>query len=338
MKKVFFSSLLVLFFLILIYLSFNSNLRRSILNLSVGLINNYYSISVGKKLRSNEGIIKSIKKIEEQIKLTDFITTNQKNSFIDNIYLNIYNVEEFINSDKDLIYLSKVVEELIKKDPNIYDALVWQAKIMSYKDSGKDKIYTYVNSAIKLSPASIPAYRFAFDFSKKVKDEKKFKKFCKDYHEAFLGNRIKKDNESLFSGSSLTRFAIQINSNENYERYIMEGISLNKDQDYIFDFRKPINFSEFKTLSNFLPGTLINFLKIELKDINNNNIQIPVSNIYISSNNSFFINENNMKKILVSSLNDEKIIINFQRVFKDIIQLKLKINFSKANLTNEPGC
>ena len=78
MKKVFFSSLLVLFFLILIYLSFNSNLRRSILNLSVGLINNYYSISVGKKLRSNEGIIKSIKKIEEQIKLTDFITTNQK--------------------------------------------------------------------------------------------------------------------------------------------------------------------------------------------------------------------------------------------------------------------
>ena len=102
MKKIFFSSLAIIFFSIIIYITINSNFRRTILNLSSGLLNNYYSILIRQNLSSEENISKSIKILENQIKITDMITTNQKNSFIDNIYLNTYAIEKNIKSDNIL--------------------------------------------------------------------------------------------------------------------------------------------------------------------------------------------------------------------------------------------
>jgi len=100
MKKIFFSSLAIIFFSIIIYITINSNFRRTILNLSSGLLNNYYSILIRQNLSSEENLSKSIKILENQIKITDMITTNQKNSFIDNIYLNTYAIEKNIKSEK----------------------------------------------------------------------------------------------------------------------------------------------------------------------------------------------------------------------------------------------
>ena len=80
MKKIIFSSIILAFFFILIYISIDSKLRRSMLGLSGGLLNNYYSILIERSLNIGEekNIKKSIELIENQIKITDFITTNQK--------------------------------------------------------------------------------------------------------------------------------------------------------------------------------------------------------------------------------------------------------------------
>ena len=338
MKKYFFSYLIIfLFFFILIYVSVNSNLRRNILSLSLGFINNYYSITIQQNLSSETNLVNAIKKIEQQIKVTDFITTKSKNSFIDNIYLNAYKIERFINSEKDFKYFSKVIKKLIEKDPDIYDALVWDAKLMSYNNLGKKKILSRIDAAIELSPASQTAYKFALDYSKKISDEKLFNKYCKKYHTSLLGGNIEKGNISLFSGSSLTRFAVQINSQKE-EIYLMEGINLNEDQDYIFDLKQPLNFENFEILSNFLPGILINFLSLEFTDINNEKFVVPIKDIYLSSNNSFFVESQNIAKILTTSFDDEKVKVRLPKVYKNISQLKLRINFSKANLTNKLKC
>ena len=153
MKKIFFSSLILISLIIIIYISLNSNFRRSILSLSSGLINNYFYISINNNLNSEKSISKSIKLLERQIKFTDFLTTNQKNSFIDNIYLNLYLIEENLITEKNLLSLSHSVKKLISKDPNIYDALIWNAKIMNIENKDKEKIYEQIDQAIKLSPA-----------------------------------------------------------------------------------------------------------------------------------------------------------------------------------------
>ena len=179
MKKFFFSSLILLILFIIIFVSFNSEFRRSILNLSSGLINNYYEIKIRKNLKTEEGIAKSIDILESQINFTNFITTNQKNSFIDNIYLNLSTIEKNVVSDKNLLSLSNSVKKLIEKDPKIYDALIWNAKIMNIENQNKERIYNQIDSAIKLSPASVEAYKFAINYSKKIDDVKNLKNIVK---------------------------------------------------------------------------------------------------------------------------------------------------------------
>ena len=61
------------------------------MGLPIGLINNYYSITIRQNLISGETSLNNvIDKIDQQIKVTDFITTKSKNTFTDNIYENLY--------------------------------------------------------------------------------------------------------------------------------------------------------------------------------------------------------------------------------------------------------
>ena len=141
----------------------------------------------------------------------------------------------------------------------------------------------------------------------------------------------------MFGGSSLTRFAIRINNfidNIN----IVEGINLNEFQNYKIALKEPVNLTNLQILSNFLPGTLINIQNIELLNVNNEKLIVPLKDVYASSKSSFFIEAENDIKILVTNYRDEKIKINFSQLYKNIIQIKININFSKTNLTNKDKC
>ena len=129
-------------------------------------------------------------------------------------------VEKYINSDEELDAFSKVVRKLIERDPYLYDAIIWDAKLKSYSNSETKEIIDQVNSAINLSPANIEAYRFILDYAEKNDDRKLFNTYCKKYHSAYLGGKKNKE-RSLFNGSSLTRFAVQLgNQVENINWYI----------------------------------------------------------------------------------------------------------------------
>ena len=182
----------------LAYLSINSSFRRSVMGLPAGLINNYYSISIRNSLISGEGSVSGIiNKIDQQIKVTDFITSKSKNTFTDNIYESLYKVEEYIISDENIENFSKLVKKLIDRDPNLYDALIWNAKLMSYKQIEKEKIIDQINSAIELSPANQEAYRFILDYAKKNNEEILFDTYCTKYHSALLGGKKNKERSLL---------------------------------------------------------------------------------------------------------------------------------------------
>ena len=148
---------------------------------------------------------------------------------------------------------------------------------------------------------------------------------------------MKKRQASLFKGSYLTRFALQI-GNKIDNVYIMEGINLNQEELYTFTLLKEEDISKINILSNFLPGTLINIISIELINKDFNKILIPLKDIYFSSNNSFFLEDQRIVKVINTSFEDEKIKIDFLKNYKNINEIRIKINFSKSNLTNKFKC
>ena len=305
--------------------------------MTVGFINSYYSIMIKRNLASQENIINSIKKVEQQIKLTNFLTTKSKNTYTDDIYLNLKEIENYINSEEEIEYFSKIIKKLIDKDPNIYDAIVWNAKIMKYRNFEKDKIIYEINKAIELSPTRQIAYRFILDYLREKNDHQNFNLFCNKYHNSLLGGFKKKYQRSLFKGTYLNRFALQIGSDLD-NIYIMEGVNLNKIQEYSFTLEEPKDVLDLKIISNFLPGTLIEIVRIEITDTNFANLIVPIHKTYLSSKSSFLIEFENRFKIFTTNYEDEKVSIKLPKIYKDVNEIKIFIEISKANLTNSPKC
>ena len=115
-------------------------------------------------------------------------------------------------------------------------------------------------------------------------------------------------------------------------------MTLNDPQDYFVDFKKPFSLEEFKFLSNFFPGILIIPINIELRNSSNEVFAIKLNDILITSKNSFFIKNENKFIIFVTSKNDEKITFRLPKKYDDINQLKIKMYFLKANITNLSNC
>jgi len=344
MKKFFFSYIFffifLIFFLIIVYTSLDSSFRRKIIGLSLGLVNNYYSITIQDILYASEpNIIEAIKKIEQQIEISDFLTTKSKNSFLDNVYFNAHRVENFINKEGDYKYFSRVIEKLIEKDPNIYSAIVWHAKLMHLNNFKKEKIIDKINQAIDLSPANLEAYKFALDYSFETNQKDLFDQYCSKYHLSVLGGDDIKNVPSFFGSNSLSKFVIQIEPTKAEEEfYIMEGLILNTDSDYTFTLHEPRDLNGLNLVANFFPGTSINLVKIEISDTDNKIIELPLNKTYLNSKNSFFQLDRGQIKLIVASKNDDKIKIKFDKVYKNITKMKIKLNFSRLNLTNQPSC
>jgi len=346
MKKIFFSYkvyiFLLLIFLIIFIFSFNTSLRNQFFILSNGLINNYYSIKINNHLHSSSNL-KAIETLEQQIKFTNFLTTDSKNSFLDNIYYNAEKIEKFLILDKDYIRFSEVVKKLIIKDPNIFNAIIWNAKIMSYNNSDSKKILQEFDKGINLSPSNPDGYRFVFDYLHKEKNLKVFEEYCFKYHNSFEASILSNENKSSFfqhHGTSFSNLILGIDINEKEEEfYSINSIKMNENYEYPFylkETKKILN--KISLIFNYYLGTKINLSGIELEDTYGNLFNLSLDEIYISSKNSFiYLNDNNLD-LIVTSQNDQIINVNFNKDYENIAVIKLNLKFSKLNLTNKTSC
>ena len=344
MKKFFFSYVLniflVLIFILILWIIISGNLRSKIFTFSSGILNNYYSIVIDNNLRSKNNIELAIKKLEQQIKITDFLTSKDKNSFLDNIYYNAEKIEKFIIKDKDYLNFTNIIENLIKKDPEIYKAIIWHAKLMDLKDENSETIINKFDKAISLSSSDPTTYRYVLDYLKKKKLNL-FDKYCSAYQNSLQGSSsIQNNKSSFFRGNSLSNFILSLDMNKaDQEFYILNGIKINENSNYSFvlkESKKELDNINF--ILNYFPGTRIYINSIQLINENNEILKLPLEEIYISSNNAFVDLNKEKLSLIITEREDQIIKIRFNEVFENISQIQLNLNFNKLNLTNYKNC
>ena len=105
----------ILFFII--FISFNSEIRRNILSYSVGGFKFYQKILIKNSLPD---IQKASDQLIKFINFTDYLSSEGKNNFLISVYQNAEIIEENISNKRDYLYFSQIVKILNNKDPNLY--------------------------------------------------------------------------------------------------------------------------------------------------------------------------------------------------------------------------
>ena len=322
----------------LIFLSFNSKFRRNVLLYSLAGAKFYHTMSIKSSLGYEPNIEEASNKLLKYIKFSEYFSEG-KNSFHSSIYEMAKFIENSISSKNEYLYLSEIVNSLIIKDPDLYMAKIWAAKISMLKNENKKIIFDYINQAIDLSPAREEAYRLALNFSFKLNEKELFNSYCKKYYTSNLGGSKPRFDETNFYGYSISKFAIEtIPAREEPKYYLAEGISLNELQNYRFSISKTDSLNGINVYASFLPGIKIEISEINLIDVNNKKFDVPIKQVYSESKFSYMDNSTEKLAYYVFKELDEKIYINFSNEYENITQININIKFSRLNLNNRSNC
>ena len=335
--KYFFFLLVFLILLTLITLSFNSNLRRTSLNYMISGYKLYMFISIQSDLKKqNLNLTSAEKKISNYLTNSKKIA-NGKSSLLIGIYDVLNLVETSIINDNDFSIFEDVLLQIIKIDPSLYNARLLYAKsLLANKkiDEAKNQILV----ALELNPLDHEAYRTLIKIDNTYSGKNNYEELCVNYKNSDLGGSKARYKNTIFSGFNLNKFSLNFNEKrngkQNLDLYTVSGITLNNFSSYEIIPNKRLDFNAFNLYFNFPPGTILEIKGIKLYS-KLKKFDIEEKETFITSKNSFFINNQNSTKIIFTKLDNEIINIKFNEVYKDIEKIELIMNISKTELTNK---
>ena len=334
--KYFFYLTISIIIVSLITLSFNSNLRRTTLSYLLSAYKIYMLVSIQSDLKtSNLNLISAEKKISKYLKNSKIIA-NGKSSLLIGIYDSINLIEKSIVRDKDFGIFENVLKEIVIIDPTLFKARVLLAKsLMSNKKFGEAK--EQIKKALEINPLNHESYRILINLENNKK--KAWKNICKEYLNVNLGGSKARYKNMIFTGYNINKFAVMLNpsvSDNDYqnELYTLSGINLNEFSDYEVIPTKQINLRKLNIYFSFLPGTILEVKEIklysEIKDY-----VISEKDVFITSKNTFFLNQDEAKKIIFTQLDNEIINIDLLSIFEKIEKIELVMKVTKSSLTNK---
>jgi len=338
MKKI----ILVIILLFILFLSFftvNSEFRRKIMGY-VFVTHDYYQLKTVTSDIQKRDFTAASKKLMKYINISKKLTKDSSNMTV-GIYTAVETVVNRAILQDDFNKLEKVLEELLKIEPNSYKPNVWLAR--AYSDNNLEESLILLDKAIALSPSQEDAYRELLRISQFYNKKKIIRKYCNSYANSQLSGLRSSTYSSLFNTNNLRRFALGINDNNFF--YTNDGIVLNKIQSYEFVLNSKMNINNINLFFSLLPGIKLEIKKIEFLS-NDEKVLIPNNKTFITSRNSYFINDDDIVSIFFTNISDDIIRINFKEnffnnnkiLFNNVEKINLVMEFNKLNLSNISLC
>ena len=315
------------------YFTINYDFRRDTYKRIVAFINLYQFYSIKQHVQSGD-TKSAAKKIDNYINFSQKISKG-KNAMWEGIYDVTHMISINAKNQEDFNLMQDVYLKLLDIDDDIYLVHVWASRALLDDDESKS-VY-HLKKAIILSPSNEEAYREILNLFKLTDNVSLISNYCEKYKDSLLGGNITPNSYKFFGGNNLSKFAISINQkNENLKIYPKSIGELNKFSDYNFVLNYPQNINQVDIYLSLLPGTKIEINKIftsgeKEKEINQNDI-------YVFSNNSYFLNDENIITLVKSSYDDDLINIKFKKKINLFEKIKFNIRFSRLDLANISFC
>ncbi len=334
---IFFSLIVLLFILSLTYLTFDSNLRRSVYSKSIGAykLYQYHIISSHVFYKDFNSASKQILKyIEFSQKISE-----GKNSMLQGIVDVTELATSKAYSQDEFNIMEKVYIKINELSDDIYKNHVWLARSIS--DDDLDKSVFHLKKALRLSNSSEQAYREIIRlFPENYEMTNLMSDYCKNYFTSTEGSIKKRmgahDENKFFYG---TNSILAISRGDNFSTVNQRLINknLNRYHNYDFLFEKSEDVKQFNILKNFFAGSKISIKNIILYNEQQNRINLE--DLIIHSLSSYILDQSNEEIVFLNTNDDDDILkFNFNKIYKDINRITLDLKLEKLSLVNKSTC
>ena len=315
------------------YFTINYDFRRDTYKRIIAFINLYQFYSIKQHVQSGD-TASAAKKIDNYIDLSQKISKG-KNAMWEGIYDVTHMISVNAKNQEDFNLMQDIYLKLLDIDDDIYLIHIWASRAL-LDDDGSKSVY-HLKKAILLSPSNEEAYREILNLFNLIDDVNLISNYCEKYKDSLLGGNITPNTYKFFGGNNLSKFAISVNqTNENLKIYPKSIGELNKFIEYNFVLDNPQNIKQIEIYLSLLPGTKIEIDKIftsgeKEKELNQNDI-------YVFSNNSYFLNDSNIITLIKSTYDDDLISIKLKKKINLVEKIKFNIKFSRLDLANISFC
>ena len=337
--KYFFYLILLIIFLSITAITFNSDLRRFFLHSAINSYKVYMVVSIQSDLKRDiPDLVSAKKKILRFINFSKKIA-NGKSKLLIGIYDATNLVQSKIINENDYAKLEEVFYEIVNMDPLLFSARVWYAKSL-IANQKKGEAIKQLNQALKLNPLDAEAYRILINLTPS-QDKKKFaQSYCNKYLQTAFGGQEKRYKSMTFTGFNINKFGVQFNPtvknlNENKnEIYTFSGINLGETSQYEIIPSSALDLESLNLLFSFVPGTSIEIKNVQLFS-NDKKYTINYDDIFVTARNSFFLNSGTSNYIIFTKNDDEILNLRFNKAFQDIDKILLEMKVKRLDIANK---
>ena len=334
---IFFSSLLVIIFISITYLTIDAPLRRTVFTKIIGVYKlfNYHIIGGYTFHRDFDSASQRILKYIEFSQVFAEGKNNMLQGIVDATNLitsKAYSQDDF--NKMELVYIR--INELTE---DVYKNHIWLARALSDNDIERSK--KHLIKALELSKSSEEVYREIIRiFLKNNEIIKLLNSYCNNYFNNFEGGTVGRiataQTEKHFFYGSNSNFAISRNGDINklYSRLISD---LNIYQSYEFVFESVEDLNEFYIIKNFFPGSKVSIKNIIV--INNQKNKLDLNQLIIHSLKSYILNQNSNEVVFITNdKNDDILKFNFFKKYEKIKKITFELKIERLPLVNNSIC
>ena len=328
----------LLFLLILspfIFLSYDFELRRSILS-RILVLHDFYRIKKITIELQNRDFNEVSKKLQDYIDSSKIIGKGKNYMFAGIYHATSLAASRAIEQD-DYNKLENIFKQLIEIDNRVYKPHVWYARALS--DDDISKALKHLDIAIKISPSESEAYREIIRIGQSFNDDKITSKYCKVYEKALSGGSGAKDYPALFNDFNNDKFAIKLFSKNDakFTDYLSGTTLLNKEN--VYEFLLSEQLLDINGLNLYF--SLADALKIKIKKIyyydDNKQYEISHKRLTITAQHSYIEDNEDNTSVFLIPKKDEIIRIKHKNL-KKIKKIQIVMNIEKMKLASKSLC
>jgi hypothetical protein len=242
-------------------------------------------------------------------------------------------LDQAVFSD-DFSALQPYLKRLSLYQKDLFPAHIWLAEAILATEP--TKVFEHTTAARRLIPTDERPYRLAIEAALKTGETERIGMICKQYQDAKLGAYHFYEHNTLFSGSGLNKFGLEVTGKEgNTQLVTHSGPILGKQIPYQFHLNTPIPIHSLRFHFATPPGLLI---KIESIDFYLEGIwksKLSRDQYVVASRNGFQTGDG----VVTTSRKSELLAIypnDFKAVKAD--QLNVSLTVSRLNLLDHSAC